>query len=395
MADPRPCPGCKRPNAPHRRTCLYCGHVMPNPTAPPSAKRRDVPKNLDAIFRRAMNRGSTSELKQVLEDIEEVEVAAPSPDDAPTDPPGALVQKEATPEHETTPEELVDSARFELGDWEEDPGGALQRVNAARTALQRLAKILEATPRPPEVLLPPFRQAFALLVETSGDQGEQGAVADALELDLPTARMVALSKHPRVARRGNSRAELERFAERWRAGLARAALVFDEETLRAQPMARTALELPAEGPWTASGGALWLDPEGPKRPRDIEPFEVRLLVSGEVVIKRFRIKRDKRGNKELSPSSERRLTVLDLHGDACVLRVVEGLTRLTGWGLEGLSHRQELKSLTERLGDAAEVLVAKRICQPTRKPEEAEGWAEAAGWPAWEEHSRACRLLFG
>ena len=376
---------------------------MPNPTTAPSARRRDVPKNLDAVFRRAMSRGNTNELKAVLDDIEEVEVAAPPPpeveddEDAPTAPPGALVQKaEPPPPPEKSAEDLAEEAGFELGDWEEDPHAALARVNARRAQLQALAKLLEAAPRPPEVLLPPFRQHFALFVEACGDEDELGAISEALELDLPTARMVALSKHPRVARRGNSRAELERLAERWRDGVARPAVVFDEDALRQQPLARTALALPSEGDWTSSGGAVWLDPEGPRRPRRTPPFEVRLLVVGEIVVKRLRIKSDKRGNRELVPSSERRLSVLDLHGADGVLRVVEGVTDLNGWGLEGLSHRQDLKDVTERLGDRAEVLVAKRICQPTRRPEElGDGWAEAAGWPTWEEHSRACRILFG
>ena len=394
MPELRNCPGCKRPNAAHRRTCLYCGHEMPNPTAAPKQRKRDVPRNLDAVFRRAMSRGNTSELAQVLEDIDEVEVAAPQPEepteDSPTDPPGALAQK--APQQKTL-EQLAEEAGVELGDWEEDPQGALARVNATRATLQQLARRLEQVPPPAELVLPPFRQAAALFVQT-GEGLEQGEIAQALQIDLATARMLSLSKHPRVALRGNDRDKLEALAERWRADLARAAVVFEEADLRAQPRPRVALELPAEGDWITAAAALWLDFEGPRVERPTPRLAPRLVVPGEVVVKRYRLKRDKRGNRELDPSSERRIAVVDLHGPQGTVRVVEGLTGIRGWGPEGSSHRQELKHLTDRLGDEADDLLAKRICQPTRKPEEtADGWAEAAGWPAWEEHSRAARLL--
>ena len=394
MADLRNCPGCKRPNAPHRRTCLYCGHEMPNPAAPPSTRRRDVPKNLDAVFRRAMSGGNTAELKDVLADIEEVEVpASETTEDAPTDPPGAIAQKEPPPEVPIP--ELARDAGIDLGDWEEAPDDALKRVNAARAKLQELAKRLEAVPRPAPLVLPPFRQKWALFVQSPGEDVALEDVAAALDLDLPTARMVSLAKHPRVARRGMNRGQLEGLAARWEKHLVRTAVVFDEGMLRELPRARTALVLPAEGDWTTSSGDVWLDPEGPKFPSSTAPVEVLLAVVGEVVVKRFRVKSDKRGDRNFEPSGERRVAVVDLHGPACVIRVVENITELRGWGLEGLSHRQELKSLTERLGETTQ-LVAKKICQPTRKPEDlGTGWAEAAGWPAWEEHTRACRLLLG
>jgi len=69
MADPVPCPRCKRPNASHRAACLYCGETMPSPTAPPSRSApRALPSNFDDLVREALAGGNISKLRTALDE---------------------------------------------------------------------------------------------------------------------------------------------------------------------------------------------------------------------------------------------------------------------------------------------------------------------------------------
>ena len=62
------CPRCRRPNAPHRATCLYCGATMPTPTVAPPPKERVLPANFDELVRRAMSgSGGVGELRKALQ----------------------------------------------------------------------------------------------------------------------------------------------------------------------------------------------------------------------------------------------------------------------------------------------------------------------------------------
>ncbi len=77
-----PCPRCTRPNAAFRTTCLYCGAVMPNPTARPAEPARRGPDNLDDLVRDAMRGGQTDKLRAALSqarDPDSSEVPRPEP----------------------------------------------------------------------------------------------------------------------------------------------------------------------------------------------------------------------------------------------------------------------------------------------------------------------------
>ncbi|MCB9746139.1 MAG: hypothetical protein H6740_26420, partial [Alphaproteobacteria bacterium] len=82
-----PCPACKRSNAPHLATCMYCGAQLPAPSAPPpDVERRDIPENLDELFAEAMRKGSTRKLAAAL-GAEAPKKRRPAPPPAPALPP--------------------------------------------------------------------------------------------------------------------------------------------------------------------------------------------------------------------------------------------------------------------------------------------------------------------
>lgn len=85
--------------------------------------------------------------------------------------------------------------------------------------------------------------------------------------------------------------------------------------------------------------------------------------------------------------------------DGGVLRVVEGVSRIEGFhGLDPSRSALAFRGLPEALAARfpGVPLLERAICRPTRTPAAGEdGRLEASGWPEWEEHSRACRVLFG
>ncbi|MCP4804951.1 MAG: hypothetical protein GY913_16805 [Proteobacteria bacterium] len=395
-----PCPSCNRPNAPHRGACLYCGHAMPNPQPRGQQTKKQTPKNLDALIRRAMSRGNTAELKKALAEAEEVAVAPPVvhelAEDDPTPLPQVLDELVQKTPAAPSPEALYQDLRAHIeaaSGWEDAPRGAEEHLREAQAAIARLLPALDRIEGPPELIFPPFRQAHALFVEPPGTPDDAPLVSEALQLDHPTARMIALAKHPRVARRDGADTHLRALAQAYESRLARPAVVFDEARLRALPIPHTVLSLPKSGPWEIVGGGAWTWDERRGSGRAFDALPIALAVPGEVAVKRFRIRKNKRDETELIPSHEARVGVLDLHHPTGILRVVEGLTTLGGWDLDGLSLRMAFRRFLE--SDHGDIVVGKRICQPTRKPQELdEQTARATGWPAWEEHTRACRLLY-
>ena len=371
-----------------------------------------MPKDLDALFRKAMVAGSTSDLKKALEDTRG---AAPTP----TPPPAAvpesipelvdvLVQKanEAPPERRTSPRELYEQLltgvqAAEALDAELE--ASREALLGARAKLDELLGALEAfTPLPP-VRLPPFRQSHALFLQTPGDAERARDLAEALRLDFPTARMVAMSRHPRVALRSQDVADLEERARDYQRQLGLAACVLDHQALLDQPRALSGLLLRPDGPWEVSRQPAWeLDPDQAlSLPAEaLEAPSLRLVVVGEVQVRRFRkaaVKR-KRDDPDLTPSGERRLMVIDLHHEGGVVRVAEGRTDLGPWpDLDRRSATLAARGFVEWMAEHAGCpVLTKKVCQPQRQPVELpDGSYEAAGWPAFEEHSRACRILFG
>jgi len=421
---------------------MYCGATMPAPTAAPAepAPRKELPKDLDKAFQRAMLHGDMRQLREVLGGVEARPVAGkPAPRESrpqrPTPPRRAATPApRPAPTPHLTPEalpstalEVVDElppisvepvpappgaanlyaalsqAVVQAGSWEDDPLAAAAVLDEARATIDALIERLGELEAPPELVLPPFRQPWALVVQPPGDAERLPAVAEALGVDLATARQVAVLPHPRTALRSADRDDLEGRAARYQLDLDLPARVLDEAALRAQPAARLVLSLPAEGPWRTTISSTW-EPETtaiPKLPaRDDPPPTLRLVVVGEVISIRYREVRGRRKDDgRLSTHGDRRLRVLDLHHDDGVLRVVDGITELSGWrGLDPRSSALAFRSLAEVLAEHYPDIpvTARCLCRPTRKPEARDdGRVEASGWPAFEEHSRACRLLFG
>ena len=410
---------------------MYCGAAMPEPAAAPAvpAPRKELPKDLDQAFQRAMLHGDMRQLRAVLGGVEarptvitpepvgaaEIDKATkPSagPAVAPEPPASAegvqeipIAALEPLPEPVVTPGELyarLSEALVQAGGWEDDPSAAVQTLHGARETLDQLVQALGGLDGPPELVLPPFRQPWALFVLPPGDPERLHEVARALGIDLATARQVAVQTHPRAALRSADRADLEGRAARYRPVLGLPAAVLDEAALRAQPAARLVLSLAAEGPWRSAVSASW-EPDSSAisglSARDDAPFALRLVVVGEVVVTRYRELRGRRRDEgRLSSHGDRRVAVLDLHHAAGVLRVVDGVTQLAGWaGLDPRRTALAFRGLPEALAARYPTVpvLGRCVCRPTRQPEARDdGRMEAAGWPAWEEHSRACRVLF-
>ncbi len=426
-----PCPSCGRPNAPHRATCLYCGADLPSPSAlpPAPAPRKELPKDLDEAFQRAMLQGDMRQLREVLGAVEArptvfepseappavrapVGLSAssgPSALDSSVEPLALPAQASAPPELPVLPPPSIDELYVQLsqavvlaGSWEDDPRAAAGVLSQARETLDLLVEQLGERESPPPLVLPPFRQPYALVVDSPGDDARLREVAQALGVDLATARQVAVRGHPQAALRSADQAELEGLAARYREALGLPAVVLDEGLLRDLPSARLVLSLAAEGPWRWAVSSSW-EPDTSAiaglSVREVPPSAPRLVVVGEVVITRFREQRGRRKDDgRLASHGDRRLRVLDLHHDDAVLRVVEGITQLSGWPtLDPRSTSLAFHGLSEALEARfpGVTVLGRRICQPTRQPEaRGDGRMEAAGWPAWEEHSRSCRALF-
>ena len=395
-----PCPACGRPNASQRATCLYCGATMPAPLAvpPQPVQRKELPKDLDKVFQHAMLHGDMRQLRQALGGAESKPVDAEPLDTLPA--PASVPELAAVPVGELY--SRLSQAVVQAGSWEDDARAAAAVLRQAQVTIEQLIAGLDDVESPPPLVLPPFRQPWALFVAPPGDDSRLRDVAEALDVDLATARQVAVLGHPRAALRSADSDDLELRAARYRQAIELPALVLGESDLRSQPAARLVLTLAADGPWRSAVSSTW-EPDSSVIPslsaRDEAPPTLRLVVVGEVTIARYRELRGRRKDDgRLSSHGDRRLRVLDLHHDDGVLRVIEGVTQLEGWrGLDPRSSALAFRGLSEAL--AARYpdvpMTGRCICRPTRQPEARDdGRVEAAGWPALEEHSRACRMLY-
>ena len=427
------CPACARPNGAHRATCLYCGADMPAPSIAPvrKAKPAVAKKDLDRAFARAMARGDTRQLMALLEKRKETQEgeersappAAPSGGEALLDeaPPERLVelaQKDGAasipepqepvqpePEPVVRPEDLhqdlvqaVERARC----WEDDADGALEALREVGRLADELAERLQELEPPPPLVLPPFRLPWALFVAGTGEAALAPAIAGALELDRATALLLVRAAHPRVALRSRDRADLARRARRFREATGLPALVLDEARLRAQPRPQLALQLRPEGTWRLAQGERWLvEPDELENlpSQEVAVPEIALVVTGQVVLRRYRMIRGRRKDSErLTTHGERKISLLDLHHAEGIVRVVEGVTDLSEWpGLDRGSAPRAFRGLADWLEQHLPGIphLARCTCQPLRQPERLErGQLEAAGWPSWEEHTRVCRCLY-
>jgi len=405
MAD---CPRCRRANAPHRVSCLYCGATLPAPTAAPPPAPRALPADLDQLVQRALSgRAKVSQVEAALLAARESPPVAPTPPASPAvaPPPSAPIDL-FTQLHEQL---LRARAAADRGEEAEARAALRQLIRLAEPHAEAKSAALPPPPTSPApvlVALPAMRQAYVLVVEGRGEVARAPGLALALAVDNATARLIAAARCPKVALRGEDSGPLEEAARRVEELAGLAAAVVAREALRDALPPDPVLAFADEGLVDLGEGAPWLDPEGAPRGsgRRSALGAVRLVVPGEIVVRRYRKAADRlRGTtlSSLQESGERRIFVVDLHGEAGFWRLCEGLTDLRGLsGVEAHAQRRSLKGLLERseaLFPGAR-LFESRICVPSEPPsrrpeEEGLGPQEVAGWPLWEEHTRLCRVL--
>ncbi len=409
MAETVPCPRCKRPNALHKVKCLYCGEAMPNPTAPPPPRvQRAVPEDLDALVRTALRTGRIQDLSSALHNAP-AEAARPSTDDdePPTDPGLA-----PTPEPEPIPPaealaHLLDQVE-RLRAAEAAPEARDLLANAPQLLDALIAEVGDeaaAAERVP-VVLPAFRKRWVMLASPWGADFDLGALSAASGLDQATLRMQGRHAYAQVIARSDDPDDLAARAARVR-DLGLTTTVLERATLAAIDAPRVLLRRDEGGTWVATSQPLWqpeasFDPGAPPPGEALGALDVTLAVPADVVVQRYRQgseggrltrKRDA-GTREVGES---RVGVLDLHGPGTFVRVVEGITDLSGLpGAVAGSSRASFAGVVEQLDQVfpGVAVAAKRICQSAQAAPTGKGPQGLArsGWPRFEEHTRLLRI---
>lgn len=258
---------------------------------------------------------------------------------------------------------------------------------------------------PPVVELPRYRHPWLLVVEGAGDGSKARVLADAMDVDLPTAQQAALAPYPRVALRSDARLPLDRKAGRIEAMAGLRAVVTSQDALREIGAPVTALGAMGVSRFEVVDGPAWrMDEDGqePGEGRTLDTRGVALVVPGDVVIRKYRVGNDLgRGRgKVVKVAGERRVAVIDFHGPDCFVRVVQGVTDLRGLpGYDGHSSLRSMRGLAEKVWQwwpKARVLpprTARPGDMPSLEQVQAADGLEHAGWAEWEEHSRMVRLL--
>ncbi|MFT5582443.1 MAG: hypothetical protein ACI9VR_000019 [Cognaticolwellia sp.] len=385
MSEPRPCPGCSRPNASHRVSCLYCGHTMPNPSSAPPPKRQRLSRELDRALDKALRGGNLGQVEQVLGQVESDASTAPRR----PEPRVVLAFEQPSPALQD-PKELFESLATHTAQaterWEDDPQGAQASLAQASSILRDLQVLAKALPEPAPIALPPFRLPVALLIEPPGDLEQAPELARALGLDLASARMHARAAHPKVVLRSGDLGDIQDRATRYSAQFQRPARPIQASDLRAIGRPMTALRIDPTTWVLASGGQWALEPGEipPGAGSACEPPTFELAVPGEIIVATYR-----RRSEGVVPSGERRITVTDLHGPDTFVRVVAGHCTLPLPGESALrAHRAWLDALDCRV-------LGSRSCAPGEPPDaRSQDPLQATGWANFEEHSRGARLLY-
>ncbi len=420
---------------------------MPAPTAkPPPPPERVLPDNLDALVRRAMSGGGVGALKQALsvpatgavrlaaapvgslpaEAVEPGPSAGAAPE--PIEPSGeavALVASGAPAPGAVTaasPVAPLDALIAAAGEARAAPDvatrkAALERVRAALEAAERTVEdnvdheeaAATTDPEPPEppdegppFRIPLARHPYALVIGAVPSGVETGALASALEVDVATARVAVLAGGTRIVLRAAVATDLERRLGAL-AALGVIAAVISREELLATAAARGCVAAAAADSWRVIDAPRW----GAERPEPARlpmgdlhiPGEPLLFTVGEVEERRLRTEAEPsrwqrtRYSAGATPSAEGRIAVIDVHTVDGIYRFVEGAVDLRHLrGADTNAQRQAMKLLQAALvARWPEVPVEpKRMCVATARP----GAKTADGWPAWEEHTRVCRLLW-
>lgn len=409
------CPRCQRPNAAHRSTCLYCGVAMPEPAVPPLPVERALPPDFDRLVAEAMAGRGVGKLRAALQATGPVaETAAPvrvGEEPSPSRIEPMPVRSASLPiegDAHSILARMAAGVERARGAWARgDAASARQEVAALRRQADQVAELLPATAAPPvEPVLPSVHRAFLLVIDGAGDPEVGPVLARALGLDHVTGRLLAVPRHPTVARRAEDRADLDPAAAAVRRESGMAAMVVSRDDLLAVTAPRLVLRAQGLDDLVVTDLPLWsaadVRPDALPAGETADGRGVMLAVPGEVVVRRFRTQAARRGrDATVRDSGERRVGVLDLHAEGAFFRLVEGVTDFAGLpGHHATSSRLSLRGLVEGLGQrwpTARVL-GRRVCQPGDRPARGEdvpdGLAlQSSGWPVWEEHSRLCRLL--
>lgn len=397
---------------------------MPAPTTRAPARERALPENFDELVRRAMTgAGGVQQLKKALEAppaepmgepvavlapvVEPVAVQPPPPPppvaEPPAPPPAPAPPAPAPPPAPDPLAELL-AAATSAHAARHDPPAVRRALDEVEQALLAARAVVDTQPaEEAAVRLPAARHPFGLVVGAPPAGMETGRLAAALEVDLATARAAVLAGGARLTLRSPDREALERRAvELRRLGL------------RACVVARADLVAwgPAVGLVGLDGAHVWRMVEAPRwgeerpdpsqlprgNPRVVG--RVWLVVPGEVEEKRLRApaaeSRWQRGHYAApnGAGGEARLSVVDVYTDAGLVRMVEGAVDPKGIGEGASSQRLAVKSFVESLAThwPEAHTEARRTVLATARPGNDR---RSDGWPAWEEHSRACASLFG
>ena len=250
---------------------------------------------------------------------------------------------------------------------------------------------------------------YALVLECPGDAMRAPVLARALEIDGVTARMLAVSRYPRVALRSADPEPLHRLCERYRSAIGLGAAVVPRDALLDIDLPKVILGPAGLQGFRICDAPLWLQPEHDPLV-DVSVLrgpQLLVAVPGEVVTCHYRIAPDSRARHRRQDayqlSRESRIGVLDLHGPGFFLRVVEGATDFRGLpGYVVQSSRRSFRGLVENISQWFPAIerFGSRVCRPTENPmpppdQPLLARLEINAWPMWEEYTRQCRLLLG
>lgn len=385
---------------------MFCGEALPEHQATPTEERQ-FPEDLDALVAAAFRKGSARDVEQALargaQPVRDVQRSSPDPPQASADPLAQL----------TLLEEQAAKARRA---WvEHDPSAARLAFDEVRTLVHELEPLLPPAnkaaiqkPTPGDTALTlriaKTTQRWALFIDGPGDDSHAPALADALGIDVVTARQLALCRHPRVALRGDDRNILQARADVVSLETALSASVLDQERVLALDSPPLAVRKVADSIETTTA-PLWLDKAAAGDRGWVGAARIDVIVVGQVTVKRTRTARDasrllRRKGPEVRDLGEHRIGVVDLYGPEAAFRIVEGVTELEGFGAhDPRSTRRAFRLFVEGLAERYQSarVAPTRICrwQEAQAPSADEVPPDHTGWPVWEEHTRLCLLHWG
>jgi hypothetical protein len=386
---------------------MYCGAELMLVKDDATAQEETLPQDLDVLFRAAMAKGNVGALQAALENAKTTAETPNNPAEPPVqDTPQidigtSLTALQAGAEEACKSWSAGDEAHVRR--WLQDTGALIHAL------LQAMPPDREAAP-PPEISLPKVHQLAALVVGSLGTADSASTLASCLQIDVATARLFAVSHYPRIVRRADDQAQLQARAHDIRDRLRVPATVYLRTDMVALGPAQGVARICGETPltvevfdvprWDTEDGAI--KPLGEVQRRTIVP---KVLVTGDVVVQHYRASKGGGRLKHLRENrvrevSERRVPILDIHTDDGIYRVSGGHTKLDGVeGYQPSSFRRSLRALVHSLASQPEVnAIAPRVCQAslTRGGNAGAGTVKKreTGWATWEEHSRACALLF-